>query len=90
VLCMALLKGAARYEDGRWRALPIINIWKDAVRNDYYKGLWWHAKLCTLFAAVSSQARRGGHDALEKWARRLRSISLHGSAPARHLTCTIG
>lgn len=43
-----------------------------------------------LLAATSSRTRLDTSDALGKDAHLLRSITLHGSAPARHQVCRMG
>lgn len=50
----------------------------------------WCAYVYTPPVILSSRACRWRHDALDKEARRLKSITLHGSASARHSICTIG
>lgn len=92
VLCIARVKDATSFDERYEEALRLISIGMGlSERDDVYMGRNERRGARTSrFAVESAKARRWRHDALVRRARRLRSITLHGSASARHQICTIG
>jgi hypothetical protein len=83
VVCIAL-EAAARLRARELMCLAWFSICRVSTSSTPSYLSIRYSTACSLFVETSWQTRRGTFDALSREARRLKGITLHGSAPARH------